>query len=255
MTIRETFDALHQRRELALIPYLTGGYPNMAGFARHLEIAADSGADLIEIGIPFCDPIADGPTIQQSSQTALASGASLTTIFDAVRAASIKQPLIFMSYLNPLLAYGQERLLADMAAARVSGLIVADLPVEESDDWLAAARRAGVDLIFLAAPTSTDARLREIASRSRGFIYAVSRAGTTGVQSALSGDLGDFLGRVRTQASTPIAVGFGISSAEQIAALCGKADGVVVGSKLVETIRNAGDLAGEIRGLKQACKM
>lgn len=253
MTLHETFDALRKRRELALIPYLTGGYPTMAEFSRHLQTVAASGADVVEIGIPFCDPIADGPTIQQSSQTALAAGASLTSIFAAIRAVSVKQPLIFMSYINPLLAYGRERVLSDMAAARVTGLIIADLPVEESDEWLAPSRAAGIDLIFLAAPTSTDARLREIAARASGFIYAVSRTGTTGTQAALSNDLGQFLGRIRALTQTPIAVGFGISSAEQIASLHGQADGVVVGSKLVDTIRKGEDIGAEIRALKKAC--
>ena len=253
MTIRDTFDALRSRRELALIPYLTGGYPTMADFTRHLRTVASSGADLIEIGVPFCDPIADGPTIQHSSQVALAAGASLHSIVEAVRAAAVGQPLIFMSYLNPLLAYGGERLLGDMAAARVTGLIIADLPVEESDEWIEPAQKVGVDLIFLAAPTSTDARLSEIAARASGFIYAVSRTGTTGVQAALSGDLGQFLGRIRALTQTPIAVGFGISSADQIASLHGLADGVVVGSKLVDTIGKGGDLAGEIGKLKRAC--
>lgn len=254
LSIRETLDALRARGELALIPYLTGGYPSMSAFSQHLQATAASGADLIEIGIPFCDPIADGPTIQHSSQVALAQGASLPAIFESIRAASIEQPLIFMSYLNPLLAYGQQRVLEHMAAARVRGLIIADLPVEESDPWLAIARDQGVDLIFLAAPTSTDARLREIARRASGFIYAVSRTGTTGTQAALSSDLGQFLGRIRAVTDAPIAVGFGISSPQQVASLRGQADGVVIGSKLVDTIRNAGDLAGEIRQLKAACR-
>ncbi len=254
MSIRKTFDALRARSELALIPYLTGGYPSMDEFSLHLKATAASGADLIEIGIPFCDPIADGPTIQHSSQVALAQGATLHAIFESVRSVTVEQPLIFMSYLNPLLAYGQQRVLEHMSAARVRGLIIADLPVEESDSWLASARKNGVDLIFLASPTSTDARLREIARRASGFVYAVSRMGTTGAQSALSSDLGQFLDRIRAITETPIAVGFGISSAEQVASLRGLADGVVIGSKLVDTIRSGGELAGEVRQLKAACR-
>lgn len=254
MTLREVFDASRGREELALTPYLTGGYPDMPSFERHLQTAADAEADLIEVGIPFCDPIADGPTIQHSSQTALAAGATLGGILSALRRVRLKTPTIFMSYLNPLLAYGPDRLLGDMGLAGVRGLIVADLPVEESDEWLTKCRRHSIDLIFLAAPTSTEKRLREIAARATGFVYAVSRTGTTGAQSSLATDLAVFLGRIRALTVAPIAVGFGISNPAQVASLRGQADGVVIGSRLVEVIRSGQSLGDELRNLKMACR-
>ncbi|MBI5866654.1 MAG: tryptophan synthase subunit alpha [Planctomycetes bacterium] len=253
MTIRQAFDSARTRGRMALVPYLTGGFPNRDVFAHHLHTVAQAGADLLEIGVPFSDPIADGPTIQHSSQTALAAGATLDSLLQTLRATPTPQPRVLMSYLNPLLAYGPQRLLAAMRDADATGLIIADLPVEESDEWLTMADAAGIDLIFLAAPTSTPARLREIAARTRGFIYAVSRLGTTGVQGGLADGLASFLSRLRAVAQTPIAVGFGISNAEHIRALHGQADGVVVGSRLVSAIDAGEDLGEVVRELAEAC--
>jgi tryptophan synthase alpha chain len=252
--IRDAFDRCRARQELALIPYLTGGFPSLSVFAEHLRAVAASGADLIEIGIPFSDPIADGPTIQYSSQVALRGGATLPALFEVLRSVQIVQPLIFMSYLNPLLAFGQDRLLAEMQRVGVCGLIIPDLPAEEAGEWQAASAAAKIDLIFLAAPTSPDARLREIAARSNGFIYAVSRSGVTGAKSDLHSGLGEFVGRIRALTQMPIAVGFGISRPEHIRALRGLADGAVVGSRLVDAIRNGEDVGTLLRELKEATK-
>lgn len=256
--ISSVFEELRARGEMALIPYLTAGFPTMDGFVENLRIAADNGANVIEIGIPFCDPIADGPTIQRSSQVALAGGARLPAIFDALAAVRAKEmklpPLVFMSYLNPPLALGVEKLFGKMRDLNVSGLIPADLPVEESDEWLAAARRHGIDLIFLAAPTSTDERLRGIAERSSGFVYAVSRAGTTGARGELDIALPKFLARIRAATKTPIAVGFGISTPEHMRSLRGHADGAVVGSRLVDAIDRGEDVAALVRSLKEATR-
>lgn len=246
-TIASTFAACREQRRLALIPYLTGGFPSLDGFREQLQRVSAGGADIIEIGIPFSDPIADGPTIQYSSQVALKSGATLTALLDLLAGVTLPQPLVFMSYLNPLLAYGRDRLLPAMRAARVSGLIIPDLPVEEADEWQAATIAASVDLIFLAAPTSTDERLKAIAARARGFIYAVSRAGVTGARSDLSAGLGEFLKRIRAHTQTPIAVGFGVSTVEHVRALRGLADGAVVGSRLVEAIRAGEDVGAVVR--------
>ncbi len=254
MTISETFARLRERGELALIPYLTAGYPTRDAFVGALRAVSAGGADLIEIGIPFSDPIADGPTIQHSSQVALKCGSSLAGLFAALRPLRLPQPLVFMSYLNPLLAYGRERLLADMATVGVSGLIIPDLPVEESDDWLAAARDARVDLIYLAAPTSPDARLREIARRSAAFVYAVSVAGITGTRAELSDRLPAYLARLRAATDRPIAVGFGISTPQHVRALRGLADGAVVGSRLVEALRSLEDLPALLTSFKQAAR-
>jgi tryptophan synthase alpha chain len=254
VTIAETFAASRARGELALIPYLTAGFPNRTRFVEALLLVAESGADIIEIGIPFSDPIADGPTIQRSSQIALAGGTRLERVFEDVAALRLRQPLVLMSYLNPLLAFGRERLFAQMRTADVAGAIVPDLPVEESDDWGAAAREYGRDLVFLAAPTSTGARLREIGRRSRGFVYAVSLLGTTGARQTMYDGLPGFLSRLRAATSLPVAVGFGISSPGQVGALRGLADGVVVGSRLVAALDAGEDLGALVRSLKTATR-
>src|SRR5262245_25219742 len=253
-TIREVFDSCRQRNELALIPYLTGGFPSLSGFSTQLRAVASSGADLIEIGIPFSDPIADGPTIQYSSQVALRGGATLPALFDILRDAEVQQPLIFMSYLNPLLAFGQGRLLIEMQKSGVRGLIIPDLPAEESADWHTATQATKIDLILLAAPTSPDMRLKEIAARASGFIYAVSRTGVTGTQTDMQSGLADFLARIRSLTKAPIAVGFGISQPAHLRALRGIADGAVVGSRLVDAIRNGEDVATVVKELKEATK-
>lgn len=250
MTISQVFAELRPRGEMALIPYLTAGFPSREGFLEALRTVSAAGADIIEIGIPFSDPIADGPTIQHSSQVALRSGASLSWVLEAVAPLKLPQPLVFMSYLNPLLAIGRERLLAAMCDAQVAGLIVPDLPAEESDEWLAAALDHGRDLIFLAAPTSTDERLREIARRSRGFVYAVSLLGTTGARTELYDGLPAFLARIRAATQTPVAVGFGISTPAHVRSLRGLADGVVIGSRLVRALEQEEDLAALLGEMK-----
>lgn len=252
--LANAFAACRARGEIALIPYLTGGYPTLGEFAGHLETVAAAGADVIEIGIPFCDPIADGPTIQHASQVALEGGARLGAIFETLGAVKIRQPLVFMSYLNPLLALGLPRLLDEMRQIGASGLIVADLPVEESDEMLDAAEKAAIDLIFLAAPTSPDERLAAIAARAAGFVYAVSRTGTTGVRNEIESELDPLLERLRAKTPLPIAVGFGLSTPVHIRGLRGRADGAVVGSRLIDAIRKAEDLAQVVGELKAATR-
>ncbi|HDQ46447.1 MAG TPA: tryptophan synthase subunit alpha [bacterium] len=254
MRIHEQFAKLKSGNEAALIGYLTAGFPTMEGFLSNLEEAAGSGADIIEIGIPFSDPIADGPTIQMSSQIGLANGATLPAILKAIRDLDLNIPLVFMSYLNPLLAYGQDRLLADMIHAKVTGLIVPDLPVEEAASWKSAAESRGVDTIFLVTPASPEERVRRIAEASTGFVYCVSLTGTTGARHDLSDDLPAFLDRVRSFTNTPIAVGFGISGPEHIRRLLPHADGMIVGSRVIDAIRNGEDVGGLIRKLKDATR-
>lgn len=251
--IGAVFAALRERRELALIPYLTAGFPTLERWTEDLGRVADAGADLVEVGIPFSDPIADGPTIQHASHAALQAGATLRGILAVLERTAARVPRIVMSYLNPLLALG-DGLFAALRASRVAGLIVPDLPADESDAWCEAGARQGVCLIQLAAPTSTQARLRLIAQRSRGFLYAVSLTGTTGARSELPPELPDFLARIRAVTDTPVAVGFGISRPEQVRALRGRADGVVVGSRLVDAIRAGEDLGELVRNLKEATR-
>jgi len=253
-SITQAFARLGARREMALMPFLTAGYPTLPAFRDHLRAVIDGGADLIEIGIPFCDPIADGPTIQHSSQVALANGARLNGILDDLARLEPRVPLIAMSYLNPLLALPRERLFERLAAAHISGLIIPDLPADEAGDWSAATREANLDLVLLAAPTSPDDRLQLIGRQARGFVYAVSLAGTTGARRELPPELPAFLTRLRQATALPIAVGFGISRPEQIQSLRGLADGVVVGSRVVDAIRNSEDLSTLIRSLKESTR-
>lgn len=253
--LRMAFAAARARGELALLPYLTAGYPSLDAFVEHLGTVAAAGADVIEIGVPFSDPIADGPTIQHSSQVALRAGATLTRILDALATAPAGCPRVAMSYLNPLLALGGQRLLPALRRAGVVGLLIPDLPVEEADAWSAAAAGEGIDVILLAAPTSSPDRLARIGAASRGFVYAVSLAGTTGARAELAPGLSGFLARVRAaSAGLPVAVGFGIARPEQVRALRGQVDGVVVGSRLVDALRHGEDLGSLVAGLKSATR-
>ena len=253
-TIHTTFEDLRERNELALIPYMTAGFPTLDASIETLAQIAENGADLLEIGIPFSDPVADGPTIQHSSQVALDNGTRLSNILDALRTVRFAQPLVAMSYLNPLLAYSPGKLFAKMKEAGVSGLIVPDLPPEESDDWLGAARDAAIALVFLVAPTSSQERVRRIAERSDAFLYYVSVTGTTGIRQGLPADLSESLRAVRVVTDKPLVVGFGISESNQIRSLRCHADGVVVGSRIVEAVRRGEPVAELITRLKEATR-
>lgn len=254
--LEAAFKACRARGELALVPYLTGGFPDGEQFLRRLDEVVAAGADVVEIGIPFSDPIADGPTIQHSSQVALDAGFELGALLEALADRPIEDgpPRVMMSYLNPLLAYGRERLLAEMPKAGFAGLIIPDLPVEEAAEWTQATAAHGIDLVFLAAPTSDAERLAQIGQVSRGFIYVVSLAGTTGARRELWSGLPAMLKRLRAASDKPLAVGFGISTPEHIRGLQGLADGVVVGSRLVEAIRTNEDLSQLVRTLKDATR-
>ncbi len=252
-SIKLKFKELKERKEIALVVYITAGFPSFAESINNIRLIAKNGADMIEIGVPFSDPVADGPTIQYSSGVALSRGVNLGRIIRAVKSLKLNTPLILMSYLNPLLAYGKERLLNDIKEAGFRGIIIPDLPVEEADDLLMLTQRHNVDFIFLVAPTSSRDRIKIISERSRGFIYCVSSTGTTGMKDKLPTALFDLIVNVRELTDKPIAVGFGISNPEQIRALSTKVDGVIVGSRIIEAIKNGQDLPVIIRGLKDAC--
>lgn len=239
---------------MALIPYVTAGFPSLSKSMEHLSVLAGHGADILEVGYPFSDPIADGSTIQFASETALRNGVTLSDTLAALRDLRVKQPIVLMSYLNPLLAHGADRLFETLPESGVSGLVVPDLPIEEADDWLSRARSAGVNLICLVAPTSPDERIRAIVRQCSGFLYCVSLTGTTGVRASLPPSIGDLLARVRRLTEMPVAVGFGISTPEHIRALRGMADGVVVGSRIIEAIRRGEDLPGLVNTLKEATR-
>jgi tryptophan synthase alpha chain len=252
--IGRRFDALRAEGRKAFVGFVTAGDPSLD---RTVEIAwalEHAGADVLELGVPFSDPLADGPVIQRASERALARGTTLALVLEAVRRirARSELPLLLFSYMNPLLRYGLDRLATDAVAAGADGVLVTDLPPEEAGEWIAIARRAGLDTVFLAAPTSPDDRLRKVAQVSRGFVYAVSRTGVTGERDALSGDAAGLVARLKALTDAPVVVGFGISTPEQVKDAARAADGVVVGSALVRFVEEhpGGDVAGLVRRLK-----
>jgi tryptophan synthase alpha chain len=222
--------------------YLTVGFPERASALDLIPRIVASGADMIELGVPFSDPLADGATVQRATQRALLNGVDVNYCLQTVRQlreAGVEVPLLFMGYYNPIFQYGVERFCADAGAAGLDGLIVPDLPPEESRDLHAACRAHGIDLIFLLAPTSTEARLKQVGDLASGFIYCVTLTGTTGARAELPAELPRFLERARSATDTPLFVGFGISEprqAEQVAAI---SDGVIVGSALINVVESA----------------
>jgi len=234
----------HFERRPALVAYVTCGDPDLRTTGEVILAAIEAGAEVIELGVPFSDPVADGPVIQRASQRALAKGTTLSqvlTLAAEIRQHSQSVGLILFSYLNPILRLGLSKFCHVARAAGLDGALVTDLPVEEAEEYIEQMKKHDLATVFLAAPTSTDARLRQIAQASTGFVYAVARTGVTGARRQLSQDAQDVVRRVRKYTKLPIAVGFGISSAEQFAAVATFADGAVVGSAIVETIeRNPG---------------
>ncbi len=253
--ITRRFEDLRRGGRLGLVAYITAGDPDLRATAEFIPALEEAGVDVLELGVPFSDPLADGPVIQRASERALRSGTTLAGVLDLVAGArrATRLPLVLFSYLNPILRYGFERFAADARQAGADGVLITDLSVEEAGAYLGRMRAASLDTIFLAAPTSTDARLRRIGDVSRGFLYAVSRTGVTGARETLSDQLLPLLGRIRAVTALPVAAGFGISSAAQIAALRGHADAAVVGSALVRVVeehRSAERLAALARDLK-----
>ena len=252
-TIRETsatsrvVDAFARARgegRTTIIPYVTAGYPTPERSEEWLLGMVRGGADLIEIGVPFSDPLADGPTVQRTSQVALQHGVTLADAVAMVKRLreqhSVSVPILLMGYFNPMLQYGLEALARNSAAAGVDGYIVPDLPAEESDELLAACRRHGLDLVFLLAPTSTDERIAAVAERASGFVYCVSLTGVTGQRAALP-DLRNYLARVRARTDLPLAVGFGVSTPEHVRNVGEVADGAVVASALINFLDTVPD--------------
>jgi len=234
----------------ALVPFITAGYPDPDTFIDTLKAVAEVG-DVVELGIPFSDPMADGMTIQRSSFEALRKGVSLKWIFDQLDTASgeIDAPLVMMSYLNPLLAFGYDALAERALAAGVCGFIVPDLPFEESDDIRAALEIRDLGLIQLVTPATPDERLQTLCKASRGFVYAVTITGITGGGAGLPDDLAHYLDRVGTASSLPVCAGFGIRAPEDVAAVGRHADGAIVGSALVEVLERGEDPQPFLRSL------
>jgi len=237
--IDETFARLRARRELGFIPYLTIGYPERESALELVPALVRGGACAVELGIPFSDPLADGATIQRASQVALQNGVTVRYCLETaarLREQGVDVPLVFMGYFNPLLQYGLERFVRACVEVGVDGVIVPDLPPNESDELHALCREAGRDLIFMVAPTSTERHLREVAARASGFIYCVSLTGVTGARDRLPEELPAFLQRVRAVTELPLALGFGISRPEHVAQVRDLVDAVVVGSALLDRL-------------------
>lgn len=234
-----------------LMPYAVGGYPDPRSCLEIVRTYRESGADLVELGIPFSDPLADGPVIQAASQVALRQGVRPKDVLDlAGQAAEKGARAVLLSYLNTILAFGSERFFERCRQKGVLGVVVPDLPVEEASKLQAVARAQGVDVILLAAPTSTDARLARIAAVASGFIYCVSTTGVTGARATLRSDLPAFIARLRSHTDLPLAVGFGLSTAEQAAEVASYADGVIIGSALVDIVARSDNLESALAKLR-----
>jgi len=248
---------------MGVVPYITAGDPSFAASLKFVLALAEAGADVIELGVPFSDPLADGPTIQRASERALKSGATLAGVLDLVREIRTTSdvPLVLFSYYNPILQMGLEKFASAASEAGADGVLATDLTPEESVDYRRILHSNNLDTIFLGAPTSTDERLAQIASVSSGFLYLISRTGVTGAKDSLPDDLPALIRRARGVTQLPIAVGFGISQPGHVSVLGGLADAAVIGSALVSEIENASSvesaasaLAARIRSLKHAAQ-
>jgi len=255
-TIDKKFKELKKQKKKAFIVFITAGDPNLSVTKRLIVELEKAGVDLIEIGIPFSDPLADGPTIQASSSRALKNKVTLHSIIRAVSALKnrVKIPLVFMTYYNPVFNYGLKKFISDCKRAGVSGVIIPDMPYEESSDLLKIAKKADFSLIFLAAPTSTRKRLVKISKLSQGFIYFVSLTGVTGTRKMLPGDLVENVKKIKRLTKKPVCVGFGVSDPKQAKNVARIADGVIVGSAVVKLIGkgNVKKVIGFVKRLEKA---
>ena len=238
----------------ALVPYLTGGYPPLEGAAEVGEAFLAAGADVLEIGVPFSDPLADGPTIQDTTTRAIENGADLGYCLDLASRFADRIPVVFLLYYNTIFARGAEHFLDEAAGAGVCGLVIPDLPVDEAAPFAEACGRRGVGFCPLLAPTSSESRVEEAVALATGFVYCVSVAGVTGVRDALPPKAVELLRRVRAKTDVPVALGFGIGSPEAAAEVAAEADGVIIGSKLMRLVAEggAGEAGAWLRGVREA---
>jgi tryptophan synthase alpha chain len=253
-SIADAFEHASARNEAALITYCTAGFPDLIRSMEIIRSCAEYGANIVEIGIPFSDPVADGPSIQYASHRALEQGVTLKAILGATEDLDTNVPVVLMSYLNPIISYGWDRFLDRAACSHIAGIIIPDLPVEEAAARAINAQAKGLDLILLAAPTSTPERLQRIIDTTRGFIYCVSAIGTTGIRRSLDNGVRTFLEHIQTMSDKPRAVGFGISKPAHIQALRDCADGIVVGSRIIEAIRKQENIPELIHSMKETTR-
>jgi len=251
------FRDLRKKNGKAFIPYIMAGDPNIKRTRELISLLEGCGADIIELGVPFSDPLADGPTIQKAAQKALDEGITLKKViaFVAELRAGTQIPIILMTYYNPVFKYGEEKFVLDAASAGVDGVIVPDLPPDEAGNLMKHARKRGLDTIFLLAPTSTDDRARRVARTSTGFIYYVPITGITGSKLSLDASLGSHIARIRSLSDKPVAVGFGVSTPEEAADISEFADGVIVGSAIVKKVGESDEeLKSYLLSLRNAIK-
>jgi tryptophan synthase alpha chain len=261
--IADTFARLRQRNQPGLVTYTTAGDPDLTRTAEILRALDRAGADILEVGVPFSDPLADGPVIQRATERALAAGGNLRETLRVVAAVrgDVAAPIVIFSYANPIVRMGVEAFAAAAAAAGVDGVLVLDLPVEEAGGFRRVMGAAGVDTIFLLSPTTTDERIQQAAELGQGFLYCISRLGVTGARETVSADAHDLIDRIRRHTALPVAIGFGLSRPEHVAEVGAYADAAVVGSALVALIAGASgstrlidDVTDYVGGLKRACE-
>jgi len=253
--IADRFAKLRQAGEGGLITYIAAGDPSPDATVDIVLALEDAGVDFVELGMPFSDPVADGPTIQAACQRAIAAGATPTSVLGAVERirARSELPIVIMAYANLVHRMGYERFARAAAQAGVDGVIITDLPLEAAGTWIDACASEALATIFLAAPTSREETLRRVGASTTGFVYCVSRAGTTGARASIPEDLPEFLARVRAHTDRPVCVGFGISTPEQVAEVCRVADGAIIGSALIDRMAEAGP-AGAARAAAEFCR-
>jgi tryptophan synthase alpha chain len=251
-TVTGAFEKAAAEDRAALVGYLPAGFPSVDGAIEAALAIADAGADVLEIGLPYSDPLIDGPVIQDAVHRALTGGVRVADVLRTVReVAAAGVPALVMTYWNPVDSYGVQRFAADLAAAGGSGMITPDLTPEEAGPWLDAAREHSLDAVFLVAPSSSRHRIELITSVCGGFVYAASLMGVTGTRQAISSQASALVARIRESTSLPVAVGLGVSNGRQAAQVAGFADGVIVGSAFVQRLLSAGDLAGGVKAVRE----
>jgi tryptophan synthase alpha chain len=248
-SVRDTIERCRAEGRAALIGYLPAGFPDVDGSIDALRAMVESGADLVEIGLPYSDPVMDGPVIQQATQAALAEGFRVRDLFRVVEPIAARAPALVMTYWNPVERFGVEPFATALGDAGGAGLITPDLIPDEADDWIAAADRHGLDRVFLVAPSSTDERIARTAAASRGFVYAASLMGVTGARAELSAAGAALVKRVRATTDLPVGVGIGVSTGDQAAEVAGFADAVIVGSAFVRCLLDAHDRAAGVEAV------
>jgi tryptophan synthase alpha chain len=255
--IASTFKRLRTTGGKAFIPYIMAGDPSLIKTKEIVLLFEECGADIVELGVPFSDPLADGPTIQRAAERALKNAVTLRKVIALVKElrSSTGIPLVLMTYFNPVYRYGIEQFIKDARVAGVDGVIVPDLPPEEAGDFMRLSRQAAIDTIFLLAPTSTEERIQKVTKASRGFIYYVSITGITGASLSIDSSMQDLIARIKHVTDKPVAVGFGVSSPEEASALASMSDGVIIGSSIVKKAHETPDeLRSFLTGLREAIR-